>query len=138
MKRIIAIAFFSTATFITLGSAFAQAQTVEAKIPFAFIVRNQVLPAGTYRIRSLGTNLVAIGTREKAFMETSTTYTDSNAPGRNGKLVFNKYGDQYFLREILSDSVPMTSALPASKLEKLARIREARLRSAEQTVATVR
>jgi hypothetical protein len=138
MNRITAIALLSTATFITLGSALAQAQTVEAKIPFAFIVRNKVLPAGTYRISSLGTNLVQIGTRDKRAMEASTTYFDNNGPGSDGRLVFAKYGDQYFLREILCDSPAINSALPLSKLEKLARIRVARLRSAEQTVAAVR
>jgi hypothetical protein len=138
MKRVIAIALFSTATFITLGSAFARAQTVEANIPFAFVVKNRVLPSGTYRIRTIGTNAVLIGTRDKPAMEMSTTYASWNDSKSDGKLVFSKYGDQYFLREILCDSAPITSALPHSKLEKLAQIREARLRGTEQDMAAVR
>jgi hypothetical protein len=138
MKRITAITLFSVATFITLGSAFAQAQTVEAKIPFDFIVRNHVLPSGTYRIRTIGTNVVLIGTRDNPAMEMSTTYASWSDSKTDGKLVFSKYGDQYFLREILCESARISSALPHSKLEKPAQIREARLRNTEQTMAAVR
>jgi hypothetical protein len=139
MNRITAIALLSTATFNTVGSAVAHAQkTLEAKIPFAFVVRSQVLPAGAYRISSIGTNLVQIATRDKRVMETSTALFDNNGPGSGGRLVFTKYGNQYFLREVLCDSPAINSALPLSNLEKLARIRVARLRSAEQTVASVR
>jgi hypothetical protein len=138
MKRITAIALLSTATFITLGSALAQAQTVEAKIPFGFIVQNQVLPAGTYRISSAGTNLVKIWTRDRPVMEMITTYSSSNGLGSDSALLFNKYGDQYFLREILCESANIRSTLPASNLEKQARIREARLHSTDQIMAAVR
>jgi len=138
MKRITAIALFFTAIFIALGGSLVQAQTVEAKIPFAFIVGKQVLPAGTYQVHSIGTNLVEIGTRERPAMEKTTTYADSNGLAGVDKLVFNKYGDQYFLREVLCDSATIHLELPSSKLEKQLRIREARLRSAEQLVAAVR
>jgi hypothetical protein len=138
MKRITAIALVSAATFITLGSALARAQTVEAKVPFAFVVRNDVLPAGTYRIRSVGTNLLQIETRDSRVSELSTTHFDDHVPPGKNRLVFTKYGDQYFLRQILCESASINSALPASPLEKLAKLREARLRNAEQTVAAVR
>jgi hypothetical protein len=138
MKRITAIALFSTATFFALGNALAHAQTVEAKIPFDFIVRNQVLPAGTYRIKSVGTNLVDIGIGGKSVIETTTTYAYHNGLESDGKLVFAKYGEQYFLHEIFCESARLSSTLPSSKLEKLAQIREARLRNTEQTVAAVR
>jgi hypothetical protein len=138
MKRITAMALVSTATFITLGSALARAQTIEAKVPFAFVVRNDVLPAGTYRIRSIGTNVLQIETKDSRVNEVSTTHFDNSGPAGNDRLVFTKYGDQYFLRQILCDSANISSALPASKLEKLAQLRDARLRNAEQTVASVR
>jgi hypothetical protein len=40
-----------------------------------------------------------------------------------GKLVFTKYGDQYFLREILCSLCGMNVAFPGSKHEKLVRTR---------------
>jgi hypothetical protein len=138
MNRITAIALFSTATFITLGGAAAQATTLEAKIPFAFVVQKRLLPAGTYRISSGGSNFVQIGTQDEPIMETIATHADNNGPGNDARLVFTKYGDQYFLREVLCDAPVINSALPASKLEKQVQIRLARLLSAEQTVAAVR
>jgi len=138
MKRTTALALYSAITFISLGSAFAQAQTVEAKIPFAFVVKNHVLPSGTYRISARGTNVVEIGTRDNPAMEMTITYASWNRLENEGRLVFSKYGDQYFLREILCDSARISSTIPSSKLEKLAQLREARLRNSEQTLAAVR
>ena len=43
---------------------------------------------------------------------------------KRGKLVFTKYGDQYFLHEILCSACGMNVALPSSKHEKLARARQ--------------
>jgi hypothetical protein len=40
-----------------------------------------------------------------------------------GRLVFTKYGDQYFLHEILCPLCGMNVAFPGSKHEKLARTR---------------
>jgi hypothetical protein len=138
MNRLAEMALISTATIITLGSAVAQAATLEAKIPFAFVVQKHVLPAGTYRFSSVGSNFVQIGTRDKPVMETIATHADNNGPGSDARLVFTKYGDQYFLREVLCDAPVINSALPASKLEKQVQIRLARLLSAEQTVAAIR
>ena len=101
-------------------------------------VTKHVLPAGTYRISSVGSNFVQIGTQDKPIMETIATHADNNGPGNDARLVFTKYGDQYFLREVLCDAPVINSALPASKLEKQVQIRLARLLSAEQTVAAVR
>src|SRR3954466_9533539 len=138
MKRIMAAVLYSLAAFITFGSALAQAQTLQAKIPFAFVVRGKVLPAGTYRIHAVGTHLVEVRANDNSVVETSTTHADNHGPVTNGMLVFSRYGEQYFLREILCDSPNLSSALPASKSEKLAQIREARLYSPQQTVAAVR
>jgi hypothetical protein len=138
MNRLTAMTLVSTATFITLGGATARATTLEAKIPFAFVVQKQVLPAGTYRISSVGSNFVQVGTKDKPALETIATHFDNDGPGNDARLVFTKYGDQYFLREVLCDSPVINFALPASKLEKQAQVQLARLRRADQTVAAIR
>jgi hypothetical protein len=123
VKRIITRALRATAILVTLGAALAQAEThtVQAKIPFAFIVRTQVLPAGTYRISADGTGLVQIRAIGQTAMELSTSYVRYNQVEEPGKLIFNKYGDQYFLREILCDSARISVGIPASKLEAVAK-----------------
>ena len=64
----------------------------------------------------------------------TTTTFDSREPRSGGKLVFNKYGDQYFLHEILCSSADMNMAVPTSKQEKRARVQEASLNSNGQQV----
>jgi hypothetical protein len=58
---------------------------------------------------------------------------DSNE-SKTGELVFNKYGDQYFLREILCSQAAMNMSVPASKQEKRARAQEASLSHSGQQV----
>lgn len=137
MKRIITRALRATAILITFGAALAQAEahTVQAKIPFAFIVRTRVLPAGTYRISADGTGLVQIRAIDKTAMELSTGYARYDRVKEPGKLIFTKYGDQYFLREILCDSAMINVEIPASKLETVARNLEVRPRISEPGIA---
>ena len=52
----------------------------------------------------------------------SVTHRDDQR-GTGNTLVFTKYGDQYFLHEILCPRCGMDVALPNSKHEKLARTR---------------
>ena len=53
------------ATVLTLvvgvcGTAGAQPSTVEVKIPFAFLVHRQLLPAGEYVVEQAGTDVLLI------------------------------------------------------------------------------
>jgi hypothetical protein len=52
-------------------------------------------------------------------------------------LVFRKYGQKYFLRDVLCTEADMNVEVPTSRLEKRARVQEAQLAST-QTVAVVR
>ncbi len=131
MKRITAIALFILASMVSAGSASAQDNGVRATIPFDFTVGNKVLPSGTYTIKLEQANVVAIVNREKSVTVLSIGYADGHRPNTS-KLVFNKYGDQYFLREILCASVDMNVELPTSKMEKRAGLQEARLESTPQ------
>jgi len=49
-----------TAAFLILVSQTAQATTVEARVPFPFLVQGQTLPAGRYRVEDDGTGVVRI------------------------------------------------------------------------------
>jgi hypothetical protein len=66
---------------------------------------------------------------------TTTLADDKESYG--GELVFAKYGNQYFLHEVLCSALSMNVALPTSRLEKRARIQEAQLPRSE-TVAVLR
>ena len=68
----------------------------------------------------------------------SLVLPDSKKSRNGGKLVFNKYGDQYFLSEILCDSAEMNMAIPPSKLEKRTQLQNARLNTSTQTFVAAR
>ena len=84
----------------TVGTAAAQNHQVRATIPFDFVAGSAYWPAGTYTITSEDLVIVEIqnGKHDAKLLR--------NAPAdevkSDSELVFNGYGDQYFLSEILS------------------------------------
>jgi hypothetical protein len=91
---------------LTIGSlassqpASAQTTTVaEVNIPFAFQTPLQTLPAGKYQIdRESGVLVLLKGSDKSGFVEMHGA-TKSRAAD-HGYLVFDRYGDKYFLRQI--------------------------------------
>src|SRR5450432_3011957 len=117
MKRNTAIALFAIASFAVAGKSFAQDHAVQATVPFDFTVGAKLLPSGTYTISADSTNVIVIRNRYKPIATLSLVRPDdSKQTGNGGKLVFHKYGDQYFLSEILCDAAEMNMKVPPSKL----------------------
>jgi hypothetical protein len=136
MNRITALAFL-TATLISMGSARAHAQVAGFKVPFDFTVGNQVFPAGTYQVSYNATrDAILIRSQDERFHAFTTIYPADPSTG-GGKVVFGKYGNQYFLNEVLCSALSMNVGLPTSRLEKRARIQQAQLPHSE-TVAALR
>lgn len=136
MKRIMSItsiALFALVSFVTVGSISAQERAVKANVPFDFTVGDKLLPAGTYTISAENTGVIKIQNRDKHVVILTMTTSDGRE-AKTGELVFNKYGDQYFLHEILCSSADMNMAVPTSKQEKRARVQEASLNSNGQQV----
>jgi hypothetical protein len=138
MKRITAIALFAMANFVMAGTSFAQYRGVQATIPFDFTVANKLLPAGTYTITQGETSVITIRSHDKPIAVFSLVDPDDHKSPNHGKLVFNKYGSQYFLSEILCDQSDMHVAVPASKTEKRVRLEQAKLNSSSQTLVATR
>jgi hypothetical protein len=134
MKRTTALAFL-TAALISMGNARAHAQAPAFKVSFDFTVGNQVLPAGSYEVSYNATKTaILIQSQDNRFHALTTTHTADPSTSDN-EVVFTKYGNQYFLHEVLCGAVSMHVALPASKPEKRARIQEAQLPHSETVVA---
>jgi hypothetical protein len=102
---------------LTVAGAHAQS-AARANVPFAFKVGTTQMPAGTYAIRNdagsnvvmvrnvrTGTSAVAMGRRESPSKKTD-------------KLIFHRYGSQYFLTAILGSKGGDGMVLPASRQEK--------------------
>ena len=92
--------------------------TVIAKVPFAFSVGDESLPAGHYTLRQNSEgNLSLLGPQGSAFLGW-TLPGRTVRPDGQPKIVFHRYGDQYFLSEIFSGIDDASRKLPVSKLEK--------------------
>ena len=115
--------------FVTLSTTSVRAQnagTVSVNIPFDFAVASKTLPAGEYYVRrnvqggQVSIQIRSTDNARSVFLPSHTvTGTDIQA---ESKLVFNRYGDQYFLSQLWISG--------RSTAEELARTsRERRLQS---------
>jgi hypothetical protein len=107
---------------VTTSAQIDSGETIEAAIPYAFVVGNKTLPAGKYTIKvSDDTNLnlfVVRSTdgRTAAFFETQDV--QANQTPRQTELVFNKIGDTYFLSQIWLTGSKLGANLEKSKAEQ--------------------
>ncbi len=124
MKRITALAIFSAATALAAGNLFAQAHAVQATMPFEFTVGNKLLPSGTYTIIPVRDDVIEIQNSDKKVFILSPTSPDSRQLPNGAALIFDKYQNRYFLREVLAGSFALNVELPKPKSEKKARTQE--------------
>ena len=132
MKRITATALFTLAALVTAGGAMAQGRAVRATVPFDFSVGDKLLPAGDYEITKNSASVIEVRNRDKHVVMLASTMYDSHQSRNGSKLVFDKYGDQYFLSEILCQPSAINVSVPLSKSEKHARMQQALLQNGSQ------
>ncbi len=139
MKWFPTLALLTLMVLVALPGAMAQGVALKADIPFAFTVGDTPLPAGGYTISAPVAGLIRIAnnkTRDAATVSTSHGYYDA---GPNSKLLFNRYGNRYFLHRVFC---PTTSAMnveiPLWSREKKARTMEAKLNQNEQILVAAK
>jgi hypothetical protein len=123
MKRIVAIAFFLAATFLTARTAKAQSHAVEVSVPFSFAINDTTLPAGKYTITSELSDPATLVVRDQshAIKAIDVGLNDPSGSGKPSQLVFHHYGDLYFLSEIRFAPAYKAVYLPPTKLEQHAK-----------------
>lgn len=126
MKPTIAIAFLASTMLMALSSASAQSKAT-ANIPFNFRVGSALMPAGEYDIQSTDPHLLWLRNRNGHDTAVAVAMTSAGTTAPPVKLVFNRYGDQYFLSETLAASGESDKKFSPSKLEKSIRTEEASL-----------
>jgi len=92
---------------------------IRAEIPFDFMVGKKRMPKGEYLIESLndsGTLTIRHAKRGKAVTFNTIRHKPTDSP--KSKLIFNRYGDQYFLARIWDGSSETILKLNKSKTEK--------------------
>jgi hypothetical protein len=133
MKRIKAIALFTAASTLAVANALAQDYAVKANIPFDFAVHSKVLPAGTYQITQVRDDLITIQDSNKNVAVLSASVPDDNQSLKRPALVFDKFGSDYFLREVLGGSAgALNVSIPLSRVEERVRTQESMARNMTQ------
>lgn len=91
--------------FFMLAIANVNAQTpsrIEVNIPFAFSAGKATLQAGRYTIKKISANAIAVRSAdgETTALVNAPLTTSSRDSKAGERLVFNKYGEQYFLAQV--------------------------------------
>lgn len=137
MKHIFAAALLATACLMTHRGALAQSK-MQATIPFDFTVGENKLPAGTYVMDYVQPHVIKLSSPEKnirTFVLLVSTDEVRESPNR---MIFNKYGDQYFLSEIHGGEGQVTRRLGVSNLEKRVQREEASLVNQQKTLVALK
>jgi hypothetical protein len=134
MKSTFATALLTAASLMAPAGAFAQNQQ-QATIPFDFTVGQRLLPAGTYAIVHVGPNLISVrGWKGEELVGAMTLITPTAEIRKNpDRLIFHKYGDQYFLSEIRGELGESTGKVGTSKLEQRFQLQQAAVANQSKT-----
>src|SRR5438445_6062980 len=110
---------------LTIFAGKASAQIVgdlDADIPFQFHVGNKELPAGKYRIHVQDDSDLTVMEITSVDGSTSALFqvqeSDANSAPAKSELIFNKYGNRYFLTKLFDEGNPSGSKVVESRYEK--------------------
>ena len=132
--------FIAVVFALTMYPTKSQAQIIgdlETDVPFQFHVGNTKLPAGKYTIRVVDGSDLMLMEITSADGSTSALFQvldaeANSAPGKS-ELIFNKYGNRYFLERLFDESNPSGIAVVKSGYEK--RIAQTAAESQEHVAA---
>ena len=125
------LSLFIALTFaLTIHPPIAHAQIIgelEVTVPFQFYAGNAKLPAGRYILHMLDNSDQRIMEISTADGSTSALFevedAEANSAPPKSELIFNKYGNRYFLDKVFDEGSPSGSQVLESRYEK--RISEA-------------
>ena len=96
--------------------------TMEADIPFQFHAGDAKLPAGKYVIRMLDDSDLTIMEISRPDGSVAALFqvhsAEANSTPRKSELIFNKYGNRYFLNKVFDEGEPSGSQVAESNYEK--------------------
>jgi len=120
------LSFFIALVFaLTIYPAKAHAQIIgnlEVNIPFQFHAGNAKLPAGKYIIHMLDNSDLTVMEISSADGSLSALFevqdAEANSTPAKTELIFNKYGNRYFLAKVFDEGNPSGSEVHKSTYEK--------------------
>nr|MBA3573088.1 hypothetical protein [Pyrinomonadaceae bacterium] len=117
LMLVVAVAFMTA-----VASANGQSsRTVIATVPFEFKVGDRALPAGDYTLGTISDSSSALVIRNQDSNRAAVRLTmpiEVSKASDKGKLVFHRYGQNYFLSEVWSGGETTGRQLSKSKQER--------------------
>lgn len=128
MKRQVYVTI-SVLVLVALSTMSAKAQSATqpsfAKIPFAFSAGNRILPAGKYLVSITNpvsdqkiVKLTNLATHETAMLQ---MHLKNGKADGDARLIFNRYGEQFFLAEVWTAADGIGMEASRSRVELAAR-----------------
>jgi len=113
---------FVRVSMLVLGAAAAYAQnpgTMKADIPFRFNASGVAMPAGRYLVDTRTPTVVILrDAKQHVSTMVRAQASESTVPQQDARLVFQRYGSQYFLSEIWSTGSGFGRHIPLTKQER--------------------
>jgi len=141
MKKVFSVAMAGCLlSLLLVGSAGAQEPGTEirASIPFDFVVKGKTLPAGEYEIRRLMDEPIGLLIRNVRDKHDNVVFETEpkidRAITKRDELIFNRYGDTYFLSEVVTAGEQTGEELSPTHKERELKREMARNQSAPETV----
>ena len=107
---------------LAAASVFAQgSQRLTVQIPFGFHMGNSILPAGQYTVDAPAPSVLRLNSSDSnstaIILIHAVEKSNASRNDLQGKLIFNKYGDKYFLSQVWSSGNTTGRELPKTKRE---------------------
>jgi hypothetical protein len=103
-----------------VAAVYAQGTAVTADVPFNFYVGSKLMPADAYRINQTSNHGIAwlVSAHTAANQGVTTFNVAGSQQVEPARLVFHRYGEEYFLSEIWSGDGSIGRAVARSPREK--------------------
>ena len=121
-KRVFAVAVVSFLLVAAAAPLAAQTSRLTANIPFEFNVGGKTMPAGEYEVWKAPTSamivLRGIDHRTSVLSIAMSDPITSLDPATDSRLIFNRYGNQYFLHAVVIAYAAVEFRLPEVRAER--------------------
>jgi hypothetical protein len=121
MKKQVLFSVLTMVLLMAAGTANAQLgskQQLRFNVPFDYKVGNATMKAGDYSVQRAGDTENALLIRGNGSSAFTLSGSVSGKAAGEDKLVFNKYGDQYFLAQVWMQGEETGAQLPRTRSEK--------------------
>jgi len=103
-----------------VAAVHAQDKTVTANVPFSFYMDSSLMPQGAYRVSTVsnGAAVWIMSTKSDASKAVTTLHLTGKKVDEPARLVFHRYGEEYFLAEVWTGDSSRGGLIARSPREK--------------------